>query len=395
MENKKSSASVDPTFGQAPVFALNDEDVNPLAIQYLKDVRREALTTNATNYKGVSQRSSKFLADIYDDEPNSNPKLNSESQDIVNLGERSVDDLVTDATFNTPDTMRNYPTEQTSSELPTRLKKFNENSGQWLAWFKKSKTKILDSAFTTQGYDDDILNLLLFYLKQHLNESKDRNTGIETHLHNLLKDHNVSDEILSSNSWTIDETWITPTLSRLRSMRIRDIDDIKACLLGDYRSKKPRNYDQWTRFIRENEPNSSMFTTMVTQDDIWIIFKFMKQNWLKVMMKTPENFARTGMWLLYSMFYLSEDLNSTQISTLRDFAKKCQRLYLDKLVLHSQAGEGDQISLHEIKLPSEMIVLGILPPISGLAVIELVMVVISQIFGQKDLVAWTAIVQMG
>ncbi|SMN20367.1 similar to Saccharomyces cerevisiae YPR057W BRR1 snRNP protein component of spliceosomal snRNPs, required for pre-mRNA splicing and snRNP biogenesis [Maudiozyma saulgeensis] len=403
MEYKKPSPSVDPIFGQVPVFGLNDEDVNPFVVQYLKDVRREALTTNATNYKGANQKNAKYLANIYDDSDNdhndyrphdSNSEGNSEARDIVNPNKRSIDDLITQPPFDTEENTNSNPTEQTTSDLPLRLKIFDQNVNQWLTWFKDSKTEILKSAFTTQEYDDDILNLLLFYLKEHLTETKTSNSGIGSHLQNLLKNHKVSNEVLALHSWTIDETWVTPTLARLRSIRIRDIDDIKTCLVGDYKNKKPRNYDQWTRFIRENDPNSSMFSTMITQDDIWIILKFMKQNWLKVMIKTPEKSARTGMWLLYAMFYLSENLNSTQISTLRDFAKKCQRLYLDKFILHSPVTQEDKIPSPVLRLPSEMVGLEILQPQENPTVVELVLLVVSEIFGQKDLLEWSGVVKM-
>lgn len=400
MKEKNTAASIDPIFGQTPAFGLNDEAVNPLVIKYLKNVRQEALATNITNYRPVQNTEEiQYSASIYDDDGDDSileywvPKIDTRNgyatEQANNLQNIGIDDLVI-APIDSSDAISNEQV-QSKAELALRLTIFNKNADMWIKWFQDSKSKILQEAFTTQEYDDDTLNLLLYYLKEYLKQSKTGNKGIEGHLQKLLKDHSVSDEILSQNEWTIDEEWVIPTLSRLRSVRIRDINDIKACLKGVFSKQKPKNYEQWTKYIRENEPIGSMFTTMLKQDDIWIILKFMKQNWLKVFMKKPEQSSRTSMWLLYSFFYLSENLNSTQISTLRDFAKRCQSLYLEKFVENYSDDDPEQQKYFKqlsITLPSEMKVLGIKHPQEPVTILELVLAVVAQTFGQKDLITW-------
>lgn len=398
MGENNTSGSVDPVFGQSPAFGLNDDAVNPLVIQYLKNVRREALATNITNYRPEHiNREIQYSASIYDDEGENTfssdiPKNGSQDTHAIelpgHLNNIRIDDLIV-APFSSSDDII-ADEEHSNSELSLRLSIFNKNVDKWLKWFQEAKSKILNEAFTTQEYDNDTLNILIYYLKEHLKKSKAGNKGIEGHLQNLLKDYNIDDEILSQNEWTIDEEWVAPTLCRLRSIRIHDINDIRMCLKGDFSSKKPRNYEQWTKYIRENEPNSSIFATMLKQDDIWIILKFMKQNWLKVLMKKPEQSSRTSMWLLYSLFYLSENLNSTQISTLRDFAKRCQSLYLERFVSRYSNDPQHQTYFKQlaVKLPSEMKVHGIKYPLEHVTILELILIVVSQVFGQKDLIIW-------
>ncbi|KAG0661492.1 spliceosomal snRNP component [Maudiozyma exigua] len=399
MGENNTSGFVDPVFGQSPAFGLNDDAVNPLAIKYLKNVRREALALNITNYRPEqNNREIQYSASIYDDDDGENTLSNNIPQDssknthaielpgrLNNIG---IDDLII-APFSSSDDIVGDE-KHSNSELALRLTIFNKSMDIWLKWFQDTRSKILNEAFTTQEYDDDTLDLLIYYLKEYLKKSKAGNRGIEGHLQNLLKDYYIDDEILSQNEWTIDEEWVAPALSRLRSIRIHDINDIKMCLKGNFSNKKPRNYEQWTKFIRENEPNSSIFATMLKQDDIWIILKFMKQNWLKVLMKKPEQSSRTSMWLLYSLFYLSENLNSTQLSTLRDFAKRCQGLYLEKFASRYSDDPQQQAYFKQIsvKLPSEMKVIGIKYPLEHVTILELVLVVVSQVFGQKDLIIW-------
>lgn len=397
MKGKNTTGFVDPIFGQAPVFGLNDEAVNPLVIQYLKNVRQEALTTNITNYRPVQNtKKIQYSASIYDDDysrpVDKIPKIDSGNTYVGtqtdNLHNTGIDDLIV-----APVTSPNIDFKDQAhlkTELALRQTIFNKSAETWIRWFRDSKLKILQEAFTTQDYDDDTLNLLIYYLKIYLTKSKTGNRGIEGHLQNLLKDHIVNNEILAQNKWTIDEEWVIPTLSRLGSVRIRNINDIKMCLKGEFSNQKPKNYEQWTKYIRENEPTSSMFITMLKQDDIWIILKFMKQNWLKAFMKRPEQSSRTAMWLLYSLFYLSENLNSTQISTLRDFARRCQSLYLEKFVPNysddpERQGYFKRLS---IILPDEMKVLGIKYPQEPVIILEVVLVVVAQIFGQRDLLVW-------
>lgn len=390
MSNKPHSRHIDSAFGQAPAFGLDDATVNPLVIQYLKSVRTEALTTNATQSRtALPTVTVKHKASIYDDDgydENDLNVLNSKNPEEKPHG----DELIT--YISTSDKVENQHN-LVKVKLPERLNYFNDNIESLMKWFESANISLKENAISTQDYTDDVLNLLLFYLKEFLENNIPNKKGISIHLVNLLKDHYVSEKIRKENAWIIDEEWVKPTLERLSAVRVRNIDDIKKSLTGNYYSVKPKNYNQWSAFLKDNEPNNSMFVTMMNQDDIWTIFKFMKQNWLKVIIKNPGSSKKMSMWLLYIMLYLPTTLSAGQVSTLRDFAKKCQKPYLEKLVPLLSQEPIQKEAIPWIINTTELKMLHVEQLPKDFTILELVLVIVSQKFGQKDLINWNEILK--
>lgn len=385
MGQKVKEKSMDgSTYGHNAVFGLEDDAVNPLVVKYLADVRNEANATLITSFvKNEEPQTLKHSADMYDDEPVQDVSHSREAtptSDRFSQGNLGRDELVVSIEPR-PSSLHNV-----ERNLPARLQLFNANLPIWGAWYNTTRDTLLSKGFTTQEYSSQILDLLLYHIKVYLHGSAEPVTGIRAHLCNLLKNHKVEDDLLKENTWVIDEEWIIPTLSRLDSVRLRDIGDIKRCLTGDYRDKRPRNYQQWTEFMKDNEPTASMFSTMVGIDDIWIILKFMKVNWIKQIAKDMSSHtSRTlAMWLLYSLLYLPKNLPASDISTIRDFSKKCRKLYLDKQVPTAHSNP----SIFHTQLSKELKGLGITSPDPDMSMLEMVIIVASSVFGQQDLVLW-------
>ena len=387
MGPRKTDGNVhhDSVYGQSPAFELDNDAVNPLVIAYINNVRKEAVATRVTSFVDDNETQVvKHSADMYDDAP-VGTVTTTELSKVVKMGTGPKRTVATDELISAVGSQFDSVKEK-KTVLPQRLQLFNSSADIWLSWYNETRNTLSKRGFSTQEYSSEVLNLLLYHIKMFLEGSKEPNTGIRAHILNLLANHVVSGALLEENPWTIDEEWIVPTLSRLDAVRIKSIDDIKRCITGDYKDKCPRNYQQWTQFIRENEPTVSMFTTMVGLEDLWIIIKFMKVNWIKQIAKgaSGHSTATLSMWLLYTLIYLPQNLPASDVSTIRDFAKKCRKLYLDKQV---GTPSTNPTSFH-IPLSKEFRSLGITSPDPDMGIFELVTLLASQTYGQRDLVSW-------
>ncbi|CCF59511.1 hypothetical protein KAFR_0H01010 [Kazachstania africana CBS 2517] len=346
---KKYSSSEDPIFGQSPVFALDDAEVDPEVIRYLQNVRKEAIATNATQAQNFT-RIRGHDASIYDD------------------------------TVAGPQEAASQITEQHGQwgHVPLRedFVDFGNNMEKGLQSFNNVTEKIFNESFTVQAYEKDHLDLLLYYMKLHLEKIPEKK-GIVAHILNLLKEYTVSEDLLNENDWTIDEEWFERNLGRLRSLRIRTIEDIKISITGDFSDKEPMGLKQWTQFIRENEPLHSMFCTMINAKNIWVLVQFMSQEWIKEITKEKPYKQRVSQWLFYILAHLPTKVTATQTSLLRTLGKKCQKQLFVKT---AERGKGT------LPISTEMKQLKITFDTVDIDILELVVAIMAMRYGQRDLI---------
>ena len=366
-------------FGQSAVFALDDASVDPKVIDYLRDVRTEALRTIATSQAtyATPQRPTSIVrhsASMYDDEGDVTATA------TTNCPESTSTEPQRSSMYGM-DYLRTvqYPSSTganiTGITRPGNLSREHANS--YVKWFDCVRKRILDRAITTQEYDDKTINLLLFYLREYLKAHYTVRKGVVVHLVNLLKDLEIQQEE-DEESWAFDESWVAPTLKRLGSVRLRKIEDVNVCLRGDYTSyrKTLSGFREWSRFIRENEPLHSMFCTMLnTADDLCLLLNFFSQTWLQWILKEDNTSRHFVMWLFYIMVHLPSTLAATHISALRELAKKCLAILETGTVV-------PLIPATEMKLQDTEAV----PKDLGL--LQLVVVLVSVKYGQLDLLGY-------
>lgn len=341
----EENQTIDYVFGQTRAFALNDSLVNPDAVRYLTGVRQEALRTNAIRI----QKTKRHTADLYDDE------------------EYHIKDP------------------KDAQRLPTQLKAFQNNIETSVEWFKQARDVVLKDYHMSQGYDEGTMNLLIHYLEQYLSRSAEKR-GIVTHLLNVLQNHPAVED---DHSLEIDEKWAESIVKKLKTKHIREIDDIKKCIL-ESNEAIPMGFKEWYQYLQEREPTQSLFTSTINPKNIWVLIQYMTQNWVKdiAKCKKPPQAIRFSNWLLYILFNLPLNVTAEYASILRDLGKRCQQiLFDDSLLNEADRSEKKRILLIHT-LPSEMINLQVMPPPKEIDILELTLSVVALVYGQKDLKNW-------
>lgn len=341
---------LDSIFGQSRAFALNDQFVDPKVIEYLKNVRQEALRTNAIK----AQRTSKFEASLYD-----------EGEEVERKQGR-----VAHLSRSTP-----------SISGPSREIQLDvENC---LDWFYHAKQTVLDKGSICEGYDERTIALLLHYLKGYLSGLPDQR-GIVVHLLNILKEH---PDVQADSELEIDENWAAATVKKLRNKQVRKLDDIRR-FIRDSDEEIPMGFKQWYQYLQNNEPTHSAFYSTINSHSIWILVQYMNQEWLRDITKhkKPRQAVQFSKWLLYILFHLPINVTADSVSSLREMGKKCHKLILENS--SEKTSDEPKTNIPELlrNLPAEMAYLGISAPPEGLNIVELALSVIAVVYRQRDLI---------
>lgn len=340
--------SMDPVFGQSRAFALNGTLVNPDAVAYLNGVRKEALRTSAidvTRSVDVKKtRAQSHNTDFYDEEP------------ILNR----------------------------------ELIKFNRKSNELLQWFLGLREYLVErgledsreqqgNAQEFSGYDIETLNLLVHYFKNYLRGRDNKDDTVAELLLEILKDFPSIEE---DQSLAIDEAWAEKLLDQLRSKTVNNVEELKEAINKPAKASVefPKNAKGWHSHINKNEPSSKVFTRLTLDQKLKLI-GYMTQ-WLNHTVGDKSDARQISQWCLYTLLSIPEHLPAPHISILRELGKKAKQLKLRSCQ--------ENIALLPLTVSSEMIgnytTDSTVPQESSIT--DLVLVVVSKIYGQRDLVEW-------
>ncbi|CAI4053818.1 Brr1p SKDI_16G3200 [Saccharomyces kudriavzevii IFO 1802] len=339
---KAESQAPDFIFGQSRAFALTDSSVNPDAIKYLDNVRQEALRTNAMSIKNQMnlQKRTRHKSSMYDDEDEEATKRHA---------------------------------------VPLFLMRLQNNADLWVKWFNSMKSAVLANAYEFTGYDDETLDLLLFYLRNYLKDIPRKTSKVENII-DVLDQYSFPEKPEDrEQKLEIDEEWAKYTLIRLEKVNIKSFEDVKK-IIAESDAHELNGYSQWFKYIINNEPRHTMFCRKITSTQLWVLFKYMSNTWIKEIYKEGSNCHRLQDWLLYLLIHTPEKLTAEYTSMLRDLGKKCRELLQKK---PAQARNDNRITL-----PMEMRELDLEMPsaMESATMIELTICVIALDFGQKDLI---------
>lgn len=409
------SGKVDPLFGQANVFSIDDENVNPDVINYLRNVRNEALTISAismSNIRSYVNKSNTIRHDasLYDDKNdipmNDNSENNSDSNTkttnyaIENLADESSAKKEGVLIMNKRRKIINKDTSMKFS-MPENLINFNQRMKAVMDWFQD----LQDDIFTLPcnsgySYDDKTLELLIFNIQKVVNdkEKTKQNNGVSLHLSNLLENWAPSEAMkqIKNNNYAVDVEWIQELLVKLQCVRVPNIDFLKCVITGNYFNFEPHGYRAWNQFLLNNEPCKDMFNTMINGNNIWLLVKYMAQSWItEISGKQNHN---VKLWLIYILIYLPSSVVANNTSTLRDLGKKCREIiqayYYQPFPLDNI---DEQINKHKVNNPLIPLQKSIqlefkqftskeIPDDATL--LELTIYIIATKYGQMDLIQW-------
>lgn len=372
----------DPIFGQSKAFSTDDPNVNPDVIKYLNQVRNEALSTSAVSMSSVrmpERMSSPVVrheASMYDDDDNEEGSTQRKKKKMTIKDEK---------TSNIPEEFVNF-------------RKRLDISSHWFDDLKKelqSQPSRLD-----HHYDDESLNLLISSIKKNvstrINKSEDESdqpSGIILHLNNLLKDWEMINN-LSQEDFIVDDEWIQNLIIQLQCVKIPNLTTLKDVIKGDYSNLEPRGFKLWDQFVRFNEPCNDMFKTMINDNNIWLLVKYMATRWVNSMIQGQNQYSLM-LWLIYLLLNLPLKVTANNTSTLRDLGKECKKVILT----HYQNNEITDKDTDKDKLLSLMIIPSDLkfefkqftpqePVPSDTSLIELTLYLIATKYGQLDLIEW-------
>ncbi|EJS41342.1 brr1p [Saccharomyces arboricola H-6] len=338
---KGDSQAPDAIFGQSRAFALSDSSVNPDVIKYLGNVRQEALRTNAISIKNqmALQKRTRHKSSMYDDEDE--------------------------------ETTKNHV-------VPPFLTRLHDNGELWVRWFNSVRSVVLTNAYEFEGYDDETLDLLLFYLKNYLGEMPCKSSKV-LKIISVLDQYTFPEKIKDKDQeLEIDEEWARDILVGLEKININSFEDVKK-VITEADTHELNGYNQWYKYIVSNEPLHTMFCGKITSKQLWVLVKYMSNTWVKEIYKRGTNYRRLQDWLFYLLLHTPEKLTAEYTSTLRDLGKKCRELIQKKPV---QVCNDDKVILPmevkklDLEIPSAM---------ENLTIFELAICVIAFNYGQKDL----------
>lgn len=359
-ENEDNQNHIDPIFGQAKVFGVDDPLVNPLVIDYLKEVRREALQTNAISVDKIQNTKVNYVASIYDDEdlPGSTESENVSDNKKPTLGSHGVNN--------------------------NQLAHYQYSIDNWLKWFNNLSQKVREECYVFEGYDEATLNHLLDLIKSHLTEKLNTKkiSGFERHLLNILRDqHKQQDQNNKDTDFSIDEEWLYGVLNKMKAQKVRNLNEVKQFIQNSHTSA-PMGMKDWYKYVMQNEPTHTTFVNMIDPNSLWTLVDYMTQEWLKDINKatvgTPKR-NQLSKWLLYLLVHIPTQLTADKTSKIRDLGKKSKKL-LDARKETNIFGAEDSIVL-----PEELEELEMQPPPKTLDLVSLVLIVVAEIHGQRDL----------
>ncbi|KAL3228996.1 Pre-mRNA-splicing factor BRR1 [Nakaseomyces bracarensis] len=365
--NEDNSNHIDPVFGQARAFNVKDPLVNPLVVEYLQDVRWEALKTNAISINAIPNKKINYGASIYDDdtiEEVGTEKDNKEKELSVSNKRLSPDQST-----------------KTDNEL---LAQYQYSIDIWLKWYNDIYKKIWEDCYVFEGYDDTTMNQLLHLIKMYLSEKSNDNkiTGFERHLLNILRDQYSSDDEVPENaSLSIDVEWLQGAIKKMKSEKLRNIEDIKGFIQKSHKVA-PKGIIEWYKYIMNNDPTHSNFVNMIDQSSLWTLVDYMTQEWLKDINKAQlgtQKRNQMSKWLLYLLLHIPTQLTAERTSKIRDLGKRGKKI-LDNRKNTNIFGAEDSIVLTD-----ELKELSPLNPPKNLDMVSLVLMVVANEYGQRDL----------
>ncbi|CCD22680.1 Brr1p NDAI_0A05250 [Naumovozyma dairenensis CBS 421] len=352
--------TINPIFGQAPAFAINDSLVDPQVVAYLRDVRQEALRTTVTRIPEQKKVKPIVTASMYDDDEkiaDNTPLRSRYESDVTQMS-------------------------ATMSVFPDKLIQFRQNMEQCIEWFKTARNSLIQNGYR---YDDTTLNLLVYYFKKYLEERNDQDDYVK-HLAEVLQHHFVENE---DDSLIIDNEWAERTLAKIREGEVRTIDDIKKFISGN--SYEPYGFSQWYEYLLTTEPTHSCFCSVINGRNIWILVQYYQQGLLEKIYSNDQNSDRLNVWLLYILFHLPNNITANSTSLLRDLGKKCQNIIL-RNVSNAGGPEPSDVNSGLLVFTNELNNLSIpQPPEYPFTIVDLTLIVISELYGQKDLINWETV----
>lgn len=341
--DSENGQGLDSIFGQAPAFALTDNQVNPAVVEYLSGVRQEALRTS-----GVKVAKKKHEADIYD-------------EDEIIIKRVKVDGAAV-----------------------AYLEQFNTRIDDWLSWFKNTRETVLNNGPINQHHTEHTMNLLLNYLKLYLCGNKQEKDNVSD-LVKLLKDVPT---VANDDNLELDEEWAESVVQRLRKRHVKGINDIKMIILNAD-VPTPVGFKQWYQYLQQNEPSQAAFGPIINTRNIWVLVQYMTQEWVKTISKCkkPPQAIRFSLWLLYILFNIPENLSADHTSNLRNLGKKCQAIIKKELEPEAQADLKQKAPLLASLPASNFEDIGGLKPPEDLDIIRLTVSVIAITYRQRDLIS--------
>lgn len=395
------SGKVDSLFGQCKAFSIDDENVNPEVVKYLRNVRNEALTTSAISMNKMKNSAgesnvTRHDASMYDDQ-NAIPITNIPKDPTTTNETRET---FTDVSSKKRRKLTNGGTLK-DSLIPEKLIIFNQRMIPVMDWFQNLQSDIFNLPCNMDyNYDNNTLELLISHIQRLLND-KDKpepNTGVKLHLSNLLKNW-VPSEIINqteNNGYMIDDDWIQKLLIKLQCVKIPNIDFLKSVITGDYSNFEPHGYRSWNQFLLNNEPCKDMFNTIINDNNIWLLVKYMTQSWITEISERQNHNMK--LWLIYTLVYLPSSIVANNTSTLRDLGKKCREIII-KHYYTSYPSDDIEKKTNEyevynplvplkkfIKLEFKQFTSKEIPDDATL--LELTLYIIATKYGQNDLIQW-------
>lgn len=274
---------MDPIFGQSQCFSWDDPNVDPRVKKYLQTVRNEAISMTIMDMSNTSTKEI-VNSDIYDD----NKSVKANIYDLNNIETTDNKDSI-DKSIVTCDTF----------------------CLDWLDQVTKTLEDISPNTITVE------------HLKKYCLAQTEKK-GVVLHLHNMLKDVPLKQEINDLDS--VRNNQILSLLQQLQRLRIPNLECLQCVLHEDYSTLEPHGFKKWNQFIKENEPCVAMFNTMITYQNIWLLIRYMTQNWLDDLVSTPKLYRKITLWLLYILVHLPRRVSPLNVSTLRSLAQKCKDL---------------------------------------------------------------------
>lgn len=328
MKNHDSlNINLERYFGQSTVFALDSELVDPKVKKYLENVRLEALTTRGIN------------------------RNNKQNPTCIGFDSYHVSSsTLSDTEF----------------QLPFDI-------DMVMNWFNKLKISVLESGKNISSVcDSTTLKIFKSYVKACLEKMAEDDK--DDAMVNILNSLQYVPEIESEAS-KIDEKWANNCIKLLKYGKCYDIDTINDIITKS--DPIPQNFRKWYGYIRYNEPKHCFFKRL-SLDQLMKLVGYMI-TWLNDILKMKPNSQSIAQWLFYTMIYLPNHLPASRIALLRELGKHAHDI-LVKTLSDSELRSCIQAPM----LSSEMMNCTILPS-KSLTIIDLVLLVISLKYGQRDL----------
>lgn len=265
-DRESRKGPLDPIFGQHSVFSLSEEGVDPSAVQYLKHVRAESLTTIVSECDEADFREPLSIIQNQSSE-NNHTDLLVENPDLVN---EWIDEL-------------------------------------------RNEMEPLDENISAELYDETMLDILVYEVKRYLDQHpEEKNDAVRRVTRDVSAPLNPAYEIQTE--------LVKAIIIKLRNKRFSDIHFLKKYI--NRPMPIPSNFRQWFGHIKHNEP-TRQFMLRLSFEDLMKVIGYMMQ-WVIDISKDKPGTANLQQWLLYLWIFMPTDLLSHQVSQMRELGKKCR-----------------------------------------------------------------------